>query len=180
MAERSNEFLIGDHCRFCPAKLLCPAIRETADEVADPPLAPEHMTDDELAYYYQRLGPAKMFFKAVEDRLFRKFSDGTATDALKAVAKLVHKKGDREWKPETRVVDKFGLDAYQPTKVITPAMAEKLPGGKEFVAEFAFKPETGLTLAPADDPRVAVERKTDEEVFAATLQSVVDKPSSLW
>ena len=73
---------------------------------------------------------------------------------------------------------KLGEAAYTKPTLISPAEAEKLPGGKDLVREYAFKPDNGLTGAPIDDRRQAVDVKPLpplEERYA-----VVDTPKELW
>ena len=58
-----------------------------------------------------------------------------------------------------------------------PAMAEKLPEGKPFVAEWAFAPETGLTIALADSGKVAIEVKTPEQKYGEPAQYFLTPPA---
>ena len=45
---------------------------------------------------------------------------------------------------------------YNVPSFVGPPAVEKLPNGKEFVAEWAFSPDTGLTIALESDPKPAV------------------------
>lgn len=173
VAEMTLDFQLGDWCRFCPAKLLCPAMRKAADSAVE---AVEYycgcvaagMSEEDLARYYALWPAVKMFYKAVDERMFRLFNDAAAGTPLKGVAKLVRKKVDRVWKDTAPVVKKLGDAAWKSPEVISPAEAEKLIdlGGKELVAEYAYKPEGTLTLVPVADPREAVDVTPIEQRFA--------------
>jgi hypothetical protein len=79
--------------------------------------------------------------------------------------KLVLQKTDRVWKDDAPLVDRWGAAAYAEAKLLSPAALEKLPEGKAFVSEWAYKPEAGYTVALADDPRAAVVPRTPEEKY---------------
>ncbi len=70
-----------------------------------------------------------------------------------------------------------GPAAYTKPALISPAEAEKLPGGKDLIREYAYKPDSGLTCAPIEDKRTAVDVKPlapIEERYGLT------KPAELW
>ena len=54
---------------------------------------------------------------------------------------------------ESALDAKYGEKAYEPAALKSPAQIEKLPGGKALIAKLAYKPDTGITLAPEDDNR---------------------------
>ena len=180
-----DKFQIGEWCRFCPAKLLCPAMREAADITTDPVRAddirtdPDTLDEKEMAWYLGVWPAAKMFYKALEERADRLLLAGTAGPELKAVRKVVNKLAFRVWNEtaEVAVAAKLGEAAYTKPALISPAEAEKLPGGKDLVREYAFKPDNGLTGAPIDDRRQAVDVKPMapmEERYG------IDTPKELW
>ena len=180
--QRAGEhtFKLGAHCQFCPAKLVCPAMRHLATDAAI--AANEQLdlvdTDDEwLGAWYGRMAQLDMFKKAIRDEVARRVLSGKDVPN----AKLVYQVVDREWKPAATTVQTdadlpdiempgpifayFGEDAWEPRKLRSPASIEKLPGGKQFCAEYAAKPEAGLTVAPTSDRRKAQKALTDDEVF---------------
>lgn len=174
-------YKLGEHCRFCPAKLVCPEQRKLATDAAlaqntltqaDGPES-SHPTlvnaDDEwLGAWYKRLSVLKMFIKAIEGETSKRMLLGRPIDG----AKLVYGKVDRVWKDDAKdpdfgtLVSVFGDQAWEPRKLRSPASVETLPGGKDFCAEWAMKPEAGLVIAPVSDKRAAQIAKTNEEVFA--------------
>jgi hypothetical protein len=93
-------------------------------------------------------------------------------------AKMVRKKSNRRYidpdKMHTMakdVAERLGIrpaEIYAPKKLKTPKQLEGVLG-KQLIAEFAEKPEGGLTLAPMDDPREAV-------VVAPVIEDFSDVP----
>ena len=180
LAGPAQTFLLGDWCRFCPAKLLCPAIRGDVEAALVRPETSEALSEADMAWYLGLWSATKMFYKALEERADRILLAGTAGPELKAVRKVVNKLAFRVWNEtaEAAVAAKLGEAAYTKPALISPAEAEKLPGGKDLVREYAFKPDNGLTGAPIDDRRQAVDVKPLpplEERYGP-----VDTPKELW
>ena len=169
--EKAGEhtYRLGEWCRFCPAKdaLVCPAQRTlgvdaalAAHEVATLP----DRDDEWLGQWYGRLNELKMFVKAIGDEASRRLLAGKTVPG----AKLVFAKVDRVWKEgaDAAIIEAYGNAAWKPVELLSPAQAGKLPGGAEFVAEWAMKPQAALTVAPESDKRPAQAIKSDAEVFA--------------
>jgi hypothetical protein len=160
-----HTFSLGEHCRFCPAKLVCPAMRHLG---ADAALAQHEAAtlpdagDEWLGAWYGRLSQLKMFIKAIEGETSKRALAGKTIPGVK----LVYGRVDRVWKPEAPLETVFGTAAWEPAKLRSPAQIEALPGGKDFCAEYAEKPKAGLTVAPESDRRTAQKALTNEEVFA--------------
>ena len=162
---KSPSLVVGEHCRFCPGKPVCPAIRGVFDELANGhPAAVKELEDWELAERMERIPAARKFIGYLEDETFVRRTKGRDVPGWK----IVHKKANRVWKEgaEAAVVASIGEDAAYTRKFRTPAQVEKLgKAGKTLAKEHAYKPETGLTLAPESDRRGAVAPRTIEEVF---------------
>ena len=158
-AAGADDYQTGEHCRFCPAKIHCPKLREDFEMIAN---ATVETTDEELDALYLKAGPAKIFIKAMEARLQARLVEGAT---LKNV-KLVAKRTTRDWKEDTepKLRMTFGDDAYNKA-LKSPAQIEKLSAkAKLFVAENAFlPPSTGYTLAAATDSAPAVNPAGDFE-----------------
>ena len=148
---------LGQWCRFCPAKLVCPAYEGLARKglQGSTPLS------------YAEAQQLKMLVRAVEDAAYTALMNGGKPEEVGA--KLVSKRADRVFKTDAPVQDRFGDDAWE-RKLRSPAQIEKLPGGKHFVAEFAFRPETGFTVAALDDKRSAMVVKTLDEKYGDPAQ----------
>lgn len=161
------ELVIGEHCRFCPAKGHCPALKAEVYEFPTT-IDPSHMTDDELGEALIKLKALAQVTASYEQEALRRARGGSKITGYK----LVRQRGNREWKEkqpvsgpdgemvETSIEDalkeQFGLDAYTDPKLKSPAQIEKLEGGNDFASQWAFSPDKGLTLAPESDKRVEV------------------------
>ena len=71
--------------------------------------------------------------------------------------KLVKGKSNRAWKDDAEVGarEQFGRDAMTLPELKSPAQIDKLPKGKDFTAENAYKPPVGNQLVSVDDKRTA-------------------------
>jgi hypothetical protein len=149
----------GEHCRFCPARFgRCP--RHEADMIEMEGLmktieaggGASKASNEDLGRFLTLFEVAKIKQKAYRETAFMRAQN---SGAKVPGWKLVRAKSNREWKEgvEDKAKKKFGKDAYEPAKLKTPAKIESLPGGKDFAAEYAFKPDTGLQLAPETEMR---------------------------
>lgn len=159
----------GKWCRFCPAKLVCPLMKglfEAAMTIN--PKTVVDLTLDSLARDYEKIAAVEQFLKALKDETFRRLNLGQTHDLLK----LVHKKANRVWKPEAAEVFKarFGDQAYEPASLKSPAEMEKVAAdAKPLVKEWAYTPTSGLTVALASAPGVAVRVETTADTFSTAL-----------
>lgn len=157
----------GSWCNttFCPRRLNCPAIKEMKARVMavkeeDLP----KMEDWELGLFATELTILTGMKKAAEDEVFQRLRKGNAVSGWK----MVPKRSDRVFKDDAPVEEEFGDKAFE-KKRISPAVAEKLPGGKKFVAQWAYKPDNGLTVARDDDVRTGQTPRGRSEVFKGAL-----------
>lgn len=162
----------GSWCRFCPAKLICPMMASLFGAAANAnPKQVVECTDASLGRAYQYRGAVKAYLKALEDEIYRRLNIGGSVPGCK----LVPKKANRVFKPEAPAIfkEKFGEEAFHPKELRSPAEMEKLGAtAKELVREYAYTPQTGLTVATDDDRRVAVKVETSEQAFGAALQNL--------
>lgn len=130
------EYKIGDWCRFCPAALACPAYDDLVERV---------LRDGTCTY--REAQALKIIIKRREEQEFKDLMSGLPGTG----GKLVHKQTYRVWKhgAETKLVGALGTAAWKEPELISPAVAEKLPGGDVLVAELAWQP-------PSPDPTVAI------------------------
>lgn len=167
--------VVGDWCRFCPARKHCPARhKEVMEFSAD--TEPVDMTSDELAEALAKKKTLMKFFEDAEAEVMRRLRTGETVRGFKLVYKQTNRvfkesmrvgKGDnaKEVNFADAVVEAFGEEAYMPRQFKTPPNIEKLEGGAKFVATWAYKPSAGLTVAPENDKRKAVQL-TKEEMYA--------------
>ena len=159
---------MGEHCRFCPARIICPAMIKTMYEVMDGE-KPDRLPDVALGARYEQVQALKHFIKAVEDETFRRAMDGKLVPGVK----LVNKKANRVWKDGSDALFKarFGDQAFTVPSLKSPAEMEKIgPAAKSLVHEWAHTPTPGLTIALESDPKPAVTVKKGSEVFAGMVE----------
>lgn len=133
-----EEFNSGDHCRWCPARLLCPEVRKSFDEYAEANVSdiPE-LSEEQLAETYAKVKAAEFYIKAIKAEAVKRALAGAALPGTK----LINGRASRNWKAghETALIEAFGDDAFTEPGLRSPAQVEKLPGGKDFATEWAFK-----------------------------------------
>ena len=161
----SDETASGPHCRFCPARYrACPQMLDDAKEFDEMTAkmdlelsekdAARELTNDEVARYLDLLDVVKIAGRAAEHTAFVRAEAGHKI----ANRKLVRARSNREWREgeEAQVKKALGKKAMSKPELLSPAKAEKLPGGEKVVTRYAFKPDKGRTLVRADDPRPSV------------------------
>lgn len=189
----SRETRSGDHCRFCPVRgQACPQLLADQDEMwgivkslwpADLPFsvgkdtlkelkkmleksnAADKLTNEQVGRSLDLFEVMKIIAKACNATGFNRITQAGATiPGWKTVAARTN----REFKSdaEPAAIKKFGKKrAFTEPKLKSPAEIDKLPGGTEFTAEWAFKPDGGLTLAQADDNRPATKTRDLSSMF---------------
>ena len=164
----------GEHCRFCRAKVDCPARREQFYDLRDFALShphPEHkkLTDEELAEVLDRAELVRDFLKAAEDEAYARIADGATLPRWKVVpGRSVRKVTDEGAMCERLKMNGFKEADFLETKLLGIGKLEKLVGKKAFSADYSDlveKPEGKPTLVPDSDPREA-KGTYDEEDFA--------------
>lgn len=172
-AEYEDRLTPGDWCRFCPAKLVCPLLTALfkAAATANPKHIPD-LSDFAIGTNYVLAQAVKHYTKALETEAFNRAM--LAKDI--PGTKLVHKKGNRVWKDGAAdtAKAKFGDDAFSAPEFKSPAELEKLPAARDWVKEFSYTPETGLTLALESDSRRAVKATPPTERFAGVAAAAED------
>lgn len=156
----------GSWCRFCPAKLVCSAMRGMFGAAANAdPKAVLSMSDRELSREQSRIEQVKMYISAVGAETFKRLNNGKDVPDFK----LVHGRADRVFKDGAQEVflAKFGTDAFTEPSLKSPAQMEKLPGAETLVKEWAYSPQGKLTVASASDKRIAITRLNAAETFGA-------------
>lgn len=165
-AKAPEKFLkAGDHCRFCPAKIMCPEIKNKAlreaqadfdddtGEIELPALNSRNggyhpaFTPEVLSRTLPALEKLEVWIAGVRE---------IATQVLERGGKipgwaLVEKRGSRKWLDESKAAKlagkKFGDRAFTKPELLSPAQLEKLNDkAKAFVAEYSATVSSGLTL----------------------------------
>lgn len=152
----------GNHCRFCPAAAVCPALQAHSLQLAKAEFGPVTAYDPEkLAEALRLADHAEAWAKAVREFAYAEATRGREPPGFKLVAK----RATRKWVDESLVeaaLQKNGLaaaDIHEAPALKSPAQIEKLIGKKafgSFEAEYVVKESTGNALVPVTDPRPAV------------------------
>jgi hypothetical protein len=166
-AEVDETLTPGPWCRFCPAKLVCPMLSGMfrAAATANPKAIP-NLNNERLGLEWQQREAVRFYLKAVDDEVFRRLNQGDQIEGTK----LVPKKAHRVWADgaDRLACARFGEEAMEKPEIKSPSQLEKLgtQEAKDFVKEHAYMPQTGLTVAAADDRRAGVKVQKPAEVFA--------------
>lgn len=158
----------GDHCRWCPAKLICPELSTKALETAEvqlqkntllvPPLAKIDLVDrydlGELLSAAERL---EVWIKALRENAFARLRKGDCVEGYK----LVEKRPTRRWLnldlALTEAKKLFGEKATDPPTLKSPAQFEKALKGDLKAAKFleasTVTVSSGLAMVSAKDKR---------------------------
>lgn len=157
----------GSWCNstFCPKRLTCPAIKKMRARVLTyTPEIIKAMEDWELGLAATETNIVKGLAKVFDEEIFSRLRAGKQVSGWKMVAK----KADRVFKDDAPLDETFGDAAYEKKRKTPPAI-EKLPEGKKFVAQWAYKPDTGMTVAPDTDARSGQAVRNRDEVFKGVL-----------
>lgn len=165
MQSTADTLVYGEHCRFCPAKVVCPKLQELFNVAAQPAKATTAgaLSDGRLAQEMKKIAVVKMYIRAIEDETYRRLNAGLPVEGYKLVPKIAN----RVFRDgaEAEAITLFGDQAYAPRNLLSPAQLDKVVGGKQFTKEWAYSPTTGLTVAPVDDSRAAVRVDKPSAVF---------------
>lgn len=141
----------GDHCRWCPAKPICPILTGAVDRAVQAKL--EAMPTDQIAYYLEQVPMIEQFISDLKGLAQNLIESGQPVPGWK----LVNKRATRQWtNPEEASLFLLASDIepYE-QKLISPAAAEKLLKKVKipFADGLVVAVSSGSTLAPASDPR---------------------------
>lgn len=152
----------GEHCRFCRAKVDCPARLKQVYDLRDFALShTEHkqLTDEELASVLDQAELVRDYLKAAEDEAYARIGDGATLPRWKVVpGRSVRKVTDEKAMCERLKMNGFAEADFLETKLLGIGKLEKLVGKKAFADDYADlveKPEGKPTLVPDSDPREA-------------------------
>lgn len=167
--DKDAVLVIGDHCRFCPAKSHCPALK---NETFEFPMGIDvsYLTDVELGGLLDKLEAIEVLKQPMQAEALRRARQGDQIPGRKlvrmrsnrifhesrAIASLTDADEMIEITIDDAVRETFGMEGYSDPKLLSPAQIEKLDGGKDFASQWAHKPDRGLTLAAKSDKRKEV------------------------
>ena len=148
---------VGDHCRYCPAKPICPQMTGAAERA--------------LKVQIKELDPAKIGEYLATADLVEKWISDLRDLALQILEsgepvpgyKLVPKRAMRQWVDEDKAyfaLSKLGVDRSElvETALLSPAKVEKILKKSKLSLpdDIVVSVSSGTTIAPESDPRSAV------------------------
>jgi hypothetical protein len=145
---------VGDHCRWCAAKPVCPLMTGAADRALVAKL--DALPVDQIAHYLNQVPLLEGFIKDLQQLAHGLIEEGKPVPGYK----LVNKRATRSWLDADKAaawLTAAGAEPYE-EKIITPAAAEKVLKGAKIAlpADLVTAVSSGSTLVAESDPRPAV------------------------
>ena len=145
---------VGDHCRWCAAKPVCPLMTGAADRALVAKL--DALPVDQIAHYLDQVPLLEGFIKDLQQLAHGLLEEGKPVPGYK----LVNKRATRSWLDADKAaawLTAAGAEPYE-EKIISPAAAEKLLKGAKIglPADLVTAVSSGSTLVAESDPRPAV------------------------
>lgn len=160
--------IAGDHCRFCKAAGVCPALRSNALTVAQDEFGAlrdiDDLTPEQIAGYMDRIPLIEEWIKSIRRHAHSMLEAGEALPGFK----LVEKRPTRRWTNEEDMVawaTNEGLDdddIYE-KKIKSPAQIEKVVGKKNVPGNLIMSVSTGLSMVHDSDNRPPVALLASDE-----------------
>lgn len=127
----------GEHCKYCPAAAVCPALQTLAFSLANARYEGENFmvgepsyTPEKLAELYRNKAVLEAWLKSIETLAKHEFSQGRGLPGFKQVASRATRKFDPAV-PEQRVVETMRIslgvepsDMYSAPELLSPAQME--------------------------------------------------------
>lgn len=135
----------GDHCRFCPAKAICPVITGAVDRAMKEKI--DGIDAPRIGAFLKNADLLEEWIKDLRALAFQMMESGKKVPGWKLVAK----RGLRKWADEQKAIEFLGDHAFKPRELVSPAQAEKVV--KAIPAELIVSISSGSTLALESDPR---------------------------
>lgn len=161
----SDKTETGKWCRFCNAKMICPATRTKVNEIAkidfqEPAKpntlrTPDQLTPLELKTLLDNADLIENYIKDVREYAFNLLNRGGTVEGYKLVkGGKAHRKWENEELAASMLELEFGEDEIYETSLKSPAQIEKLgSSAKEVVELYAVRPDSKLVLAKDEDVR---------------------------
>ena len=156
LAQQPNaELKVGDHCRWCAAKPICPQMTGAVDRALKTQI--ESIDVQTLGSYLANADILEDWIKDLRALAHQILDSGAPVPGYKLVAK----RGTRQWVDEAKAhveLAKLGVEPYKEPELVSPAQAEKELKKRKLTLpdDLVVSVSSGTTLASADDPRPAV------------------------
>ena len=146
---------VGDHCRWCAAKPICPMMTGAVDRAVQTQI--QGLDKVMIGKYLKNAELLEEWIKDLRALAMQVMEAGEKVPDWKLVAK----RGIRKWVSEETA--RFALlqhglkeDAIYKKEIVSPAQAEKLLKPAKLPEDLAVSVSSGVTFAPSDDPRPEV------------------------
>lgn len=164
-SEIDAPFKTGDHCQFCDAKMVCPAMKKEAELSAQQEFALVNLPEFSpvvIGDLLRRADLVETWVKGVREFAYSEAQQGRTPEGFKLVAK----KARRQWNNAeeaqkflaSRLNNNTMRECLTSPELKSPAQVEKVvgKGGKDLVNEVCSAVSSGTTLVTSDDPRPEV------------------------
>jgi hypothetical protein len=165
-----GEVTQGSWCHFCPAKALCPALKEEALLIAQADFSPNNLTlveELELLEVYEVADRVTSYLEAVKAHIYQRALDGMKFPGLKLVESRTNRKivdvAGAMKALEANKIDQFMYANVEP-KLKSLGDLKKYLGEKrmnDILGDFIVKPEGKPTLTTQDDKREEIDLTSD-------------------
>ena len=146
--------VVGDHCRWCAAKPLCPKMTGAVDRAVKVQL--EMLPAATVGAYLANADLLEDWIKDLRALAMTMMEGGTRVPGYKLVAK----RSVRKWLDEGKANKALAAMGIDPVKLelVSPAQAEKLlkPSKQALPDDLVASVSSGTTFAPESDPRPEV------------------------
>ena len=146
--------VVGDHCRWCSAKPLCPKMTGAVDRAVKVQL--ENLPAETIGAYLGNADLLEDWIKDLRALAMTMMEGGTRVPGYKLVAK----RSVRKWLDEGKANKALAALGIDPVKLelVSPAQAEKLlkPLKQALPDDLVASVSSGTTFAPESDPRPEV------------------------
>jgi hypothetical protein len=158
LAQQPNaELKVGDHCRWCAAKPICPQMTGAVDRALKTQI--EAIDVQTLGAYLANADMLEDWIKDLRALAHQILDSGASVPGYKLVAK----RGTRQWVDETKAAEAMltmnvpRSEIYK-EELLSPAQMEKVLKKSKLTLpdDLVVSVSSGTTLASADDPRPAV------------------------
>ncbi|WHH58449.1 DUF2800 domain-containing protein [Petroclostridium sp. X23] len=165
-----GEFVSGEHCRFCRAKALCRARTEFHTALEDyKQMKPPLISNEEVGQILLKAQNLAKWVKDLEEYALSECLAGNDIPGWKAVeGRSVRQFTDQDKAFELLKSNGIEEAMLYERKPLTLAATEKLIGKtkfKEILTEYVNIPPGKPTLAPTNDKREAITRRSAEDDF---------------
>ena len=146
--------VVGDHCRWCAAKPLCPKMTGAVDRAVKVQL--ENLPAETIGAYLGNADLLEDWIKDLRALAMTMMEAGAKVPGYKLVAK----RSVRKWLDEGKANKALAAMGIDPVKLelVSPAQAEKLlkPSKQALPDDLVASVSSGTTFAPESDPRPEV------------------------